>query len=59
MTHQPYEDCKSLEIDKVISWDIGSLIYWDRTRIHCSDNFLKNNVISKTFVALFTSKTKI
>ena len=59
MTHQPYEDCRSLEIDKVISWDIGSLIYWDRTRIHCSDNFLKNNVTSKAFVALFTSKTKI
>ena len=59
MTHQPYEDCRSLEIDKVISWDIGSLIYWDRTRIHCSDNFLRSNVISKTFVALFTSKTKI
>ena len=59
MTHQPYEDCRSLEIDKVISWDIGSLIYWDRTRIHCSDNFLKNNVKSKAFVAFFTSKTKI
>ena len=59
MTHQPYEDCKSLEIDKVISWEIGSLITWDRSRIHCSDNFLKNNVISKTCMSVFTSKTKI
>ena len=59
MTHQAYEDCKSLEIDKVVSWDIGSLIYWDRTRIHSSDNFLKNNVISKTCISLFTSKTNI
>ena len=59
MTHQPYEDCKSLEIDKVISWEIGSLITWDRSRIHCSDNFLKNNVISKTCMSFFTSKTKI
>ena len=59
MTHQPYEDCKSLEIDRVISWEIGSLITWDRSRIHCSDNFLKNNVISKTCMAFFTSKTKI
>ena len=59
MTHQPYEDCKSLEIDKVISWEIGSLITWDRSRLHCSDNFLKNNVISKTCMAFFTSKTKI
>ena len=26
MSHQPYEDCKSLEIDKVVEWKIGSLI---------------------------------
>ena len=59
MSHQPYEDCTSLKIDKVIPWKIGSLAYWDRTRIHSSDNFLKNNVLSKTLIALFTSKNKI
>ena len=59
MIHQPYEDCQSLEIDKVISWEIGSLLAWDRSRLHCSDNFLKNNVVSKTCMAFFTSKTKI
>jgi len=59
MSHQPYEDCMSLVIDKVIPWKIGSLAYWDRTRIHSSDNFLKNNVLSKTCIALFTSKNKI
>ena len=32
MSHQPYEDCKSLEIDKVLSWEVGSLLYWDRTK---------------------------
>lgn len=58
MTHQPYEDCQSLEIDKVISWDVGSLMTWDRSRIHCSDNFLINNVVSKTCLAMFTSKNK-
>ena len=39
MTHQPYEDCTSLEIDKALSWEPGSLLYWDRSRIHSSDNF--------------------
>jgi len=58
MSHQPYEDCKSLEIDKVIEWKIGSLVYWDRSRIHSSDNFLINNVLNKTPLAMFTSKTK-
>ena len=59
LSHQPYEDCKSLEVDKIIEWEIGSLVFWDRTRIHCSDNFLINNVVSKSLIALFTSKKKI
>jgi len=59
LTHQQYEDCKSLELDKAIETKIGNLIYWDRTRIHSSDNFIKNNVKSKTLIALFCSKTKI
>lgn len=56
LTHQPFEDCKSLELDKAISWELGALMYWDRIRIHSSDNFLKNGIISKTCIALFTSK---
>ena len=59
LSHQQYEDCKSLELDKAIETKVGSLIYWDRTRIHSSDNFIKNNVKSKTLLALFTSKTRI
>ena len=56
LTHQPYDDCKSLILDQAISWETNSLIYWDRARIHSSDNFLKNGIISKTCIALFTSK---
>lgn len=56
MTHQPFKDCMSLEIDKAFAWVPGSLLCWDRTRIHSSDNFLKNGIKSKTCIALFTSK---
>ena len=56
MTHQPYEDCTGLELDKAIGWEQGSLIYWDRVRIHSSDNFLKNGIKSKSCIALFASK---
>ncbi len=56
MTHQPYDDCKSLEIDKAFSWEPGNLLVWDRVRIHCSDNFLKNGIDNKTCIALFSSK---
>tara|TARA_B100000767_G_C19689307_1_gene503242 strand:- start:249 stop:1157 length:909 start_codon:yes stop_codon:yes gene_type:complete len=58
LSHQPYEDCTGLKIDKVMPSKVGSLIYWDRTRIHSADNFLKNNILSKTFIAFFTSKNK-
>ena len=56
MTHQPFEDCKSLRIDQALSWEPGCLLFWDRVRIHSSDNFLKNGIESKTCIALFTSK---
>ncbi len=56
MTHQPFEDCMGLEIDKALAWESGSLLCWDRTRIHSSDNFLKNGIHSKTCIALFSSK---
>lgn len=56
MSHQPYDDCTGLELDEAISWEAGSLIYWDRVRIHSSDNFIKNGIKSKTCIALFTSK---
>jgi len=56
MSHQPYEDCQSLEIDKALSWEPGSLLFWDRVRIHSSDNFLKNGIDSKVCIAIFSSK---
>jgi len=56
MTHQPYEDCRGLELDRAMGWEVGSLLYWDRVRIHSSDNFIKNGIVSKTCIALFTSK---
>jgi hypothetical protein len=56
MTHQPYEDCAGLEFDVALPWQKGSLMFWDRVRIHSSDNFLKNNVLNKTCIALFTSR---
>ena len=55
MTHQPYNDLAGLEIDKAVEWKIGSLVYWDRCRIH-SSIILKNNVLFKTPLAMFIKK---
>lgn len=60
MSHQPYEDLKGMEVEKIFQWKPGKLFMWDRVQIHSSDNFLKdNNLESKTFIAFFTSKNKI
>jgi hypothetical protein len=60
MSHQPYEDLKGMEVEKIFNWKPGKLFTWDRVQIHSSDNFLKeNNLESKTFIAFFTSKNKI
>jgi hypothetical protein len=59
LSHLDYRDCDDLKDPVVFSWEIGDLMYWSRTNIHCSDNYLKNNVESKTFLTFFTSKNKV
>ncbi len=54
LTHQPYEDLTSLEIDVTIPWCPGDVITFDRSTIHCASNFLKEGVTEKMAIAMFT-----
>jgi len=54
LSHQPYEDLKSLSIDRAITWYPGDIIVFDRSTIHCASNFLKEGVSEKTAIAMFT-----
>ena len=54
LTHQPYEDLTSLEVDKIIEWNPGDIITFDRTTIHCASNFLKEGVSEKMALVMFT-----
>lgn len=45
-----------LSLAGIYPWIPGSLIYWDRKMLHCSDNFLKNGITQKNALVLFTSK---
>jgi hypothetical protein len=39
-------------------WYLGSVIYWDRKMLHCSDNFLKNGLAEKNALVLFTNHSE-
>lgn len=54
LTHQPYEDLTSLEIEHVIEWSPGDVVSFDRTTLHCSSNFLKQGVSEKMAMVMFT-----
>ena len=55
LTHQPYEDLRDLEIDTIYKWKLGDLLVWDRSLIHCSDNYIRNGLEYKTAIPLFSS----
>jgi hypothetical protein len=58
-THCSHCDIDTLEyvsLHGAYAWEPGSLIYWDRRLLHCSDNFLKNNIEMKQALVLFTSR---
>jgi hypothetical protein len=54
LTHQPYEDLTSLEVDRIIEWHPGDVISFDRTILHCASNFLEQGVIEKMAMVMFT-----
>jgi hypothetical protein len=54
LTHQPYEDLTSLEVEHIIEWHPGDIISFDRTTLHCASNFLEQGVSEKMAMVMFT-----
>jgi len=52
--HLSTEDLECLTVHTILEWKFGSLIYWDSSLLHTSDNFTKNNVTSKQALVLHT-----
>lgn len=55
LTHQPREDFRGLKLKKIFNWHPGDLFIWDRTKLHCSNDFRKHGVKNKTGLAIFFS----
>jgi hypothetical protein len=46
-THIPYDYFEGLEIESIFNWKPKSIIVWDNSALHCSDDFLSNGIKTK------------
>ena len=53
LKHEKIENLSGLEIDLVYEWELGSLLIFDRTRLHCSSSVIDGKKIGLT---TFTKK---
>ncbi len=53
LKHEKIENLLGLEIDIVYEWELGSLLIFDRTRLHCSSSLIEGKKIGLT---TFTKK---
>ena len=53
LMHEKIENLNGLEIDLVYEWELGSMLIFDRTRLHCSSSLIDGKKIGLT---TFTKK---
>ena len=53
LTHEKMDNLSGLEIDIVYEWELGSMLIFDRTRLHCSSSLIDGKKIGLT---TFTKK---
>ncbi len=53
LRHEKIENLAGLEIDTVYEWELGSMLIFDRTRLHCSSSLIEGKKIGLT---TFTKK---
>ena len=53
LKHEKIENLSGLEIDLVYEWELGSMLIFDRTNLHCSSSVIKGKKLGLT---TFTKK---
>jgi hypothetical protein len=54
LSHLDIEELEYLTVQNVLSWELGSVLFWDERQLHCSDNFLKQGLKSKQALVIHT-----
>lgn len=57
LTHLKKSWLKGLSINSVLSWKTGSVLEFDSTRLHCSNDWLSKGIKYKIGLSIFTHKT--
>jgi len=53
LTHEKIENLKGLEVEFIYEWEIGSMLIFDRSHLHCSSSIIEGKKIGLT---TFTKK---
>ena len=53
LNHEKIENLKGLEIELIYEWQVGSMLIFDRTHLHCSSSVIEGKKIG---IATFTKK---
>jgi len=54
LSHLKPADLECLTVENIVPWQSGSVVYWNERQLHCSDNFVKNNIKSKQAIVVHT-----
>ncbi len=53
LKHEKIENLKGLEVEMIYEWEVGSILIFDRTHLHCSSSVIDGKKIG---IATFTKK---
>ena len=53
LNHENIDNLKGLEVELIYEWEVGSMLIFDRTHLHCSSSVIEGNKIG---IATFTKK---
>jgi alpha-ketoglutarate-dependent taurine dioxygenase len=54
-SHVSDEHLEHVSLLDAYRWNPGDLIFWDRKLLHCSDNFINQDIVEKRALVIFTS----
>jgi hypothetical protein len=52
LSHIADTDLECLTVKEIMPWRPGSVVCWNEEYLHASDNFKKNNILSKQFIVI-------
>ena len=49
LNHEKIENLVGLEVELIYEWEVGSILIFDRTNLHCSSSVIRGKISLTTF----------